>query len=86
MFLLVFCFSLFCIFSQAHFDCANNSRLVMDAPTFTARAATDETFVHFNGLFAADGVVFRAHHACAQFVENLERGFVAGKAKLPLKL
>jgi hypothetical protein len=68
----------FGILSQTDFDCSHNNGFVVDT--------ANEAFVHFDGIFAADLVAFWPNHARAQLVEDLERCFVAGQAKLPLKL
>ena len=68
----------FGVLSQPDFDCTNDNGLVVDA--------ADEAFINFDGIFAADLVALRSNHACAQLVEDLERCFVAAKAKLTLKL
>ena len=62
--------------------------------TATAHLCTLQTanvgFINFNVVLdadsAADPVTVGAHHARTQFVQDLERGFIAIEAKLPLEL
>src|ERR1039458_5623164 len=49
-------------------------------------APADETFVHFDGAFAAAAGPFGPPPAGPQLVEDLKGGFVTGKAERPLKL
>src|ERR1039458_549745 len=68
--LLVFGRPVFRLLAQAPRDRASHHGFVV--------AAADETFVHFDGAFAAA--------AGPQLVEDWKGGFVTGKAELPLKL
>ena len=74
------------IFTRPNLDCTNDERLMMNAAPFAARFSTNETFVDFDGMLAADCISFGADHASTQLVQNLKGSFVASKSKLPLKL
>lgn len=37
-------------------------------------------------MFGANAIMLWPNHARAEFVKNLKRGFVTGKAELPLEL
>ena len=52
------------------------------APRFSAH----QTFIHFHGILAADGVPIRPHHSGAQFVKYGPGGFVSREAELSLEL
>lgn len=62
----------------------------MDAFTLAARLAADVDFVNLyviaTGQIATDRIAVRPHHASAELVQNLERGFIPAKADLPLQL
>jgi hypothetical protein len=76
----------FGIFPHSDFDCSDDDSFVMNAPSFAARPPTDKALVNLDGIFAADAIALWPNHASPQLVKNLERGFVASQAKLPLKL
>ena len=73
-------------FFQPHFDRANDRGLVMRPASFAAGSAADKALVHFNGILAADPLPLGPDHTGSQLVEDLEGGFVAGQAELPLEL
>ena len=71
------------IFALAHFDGSNDGCHIVVSSTCPARAAANKTFVHFHGILSANHVAFWANHSGTEFVQDLESGFVTGKAKLP---
>ena len=66
-------------------DGSNNYRFVMDAAPFALGASADKCLSHFDWILSANRVTFRAHHASAELVQNLEGGLVA-QSQLSLKL
>lgn len=60
----------------------------MVAAALSSGSATNPRFVnlHMAVTVSTDSIPVRAHHASPQLVEDLEGGFIAGKAKLPLEL
>src|SRR5665213_52553 len=74
--------------SMAHLNGAGDQNLVVHAPTFAARSASDPAFVHLDMLVrtATDAVPIRANHSGAQFVENLKSCLITRNAELPLEL
>src|SRR5579859_1411081 len=86
MFLTLFGGAVFRVFALADLDRANDDGLMVDAPAFATSLATQETFIHFDNMLAADAIAFWPDHPGAEFVEDLKGGFVTGQAKLPLEL
>lgn len=72
--------------ARADFHGANHGGLVMDAASLPFRLAAHVGLVNLDGVAAANHIPLGTHHARTELVEDLERGLVAGKAKLPLEL
>ena len=70
---------------RTNLDGSNNYRFVMDAAPFALGASADKCLIHFDWILSANRVTFRAHHASAELVQNLEGGLVA-QSQLSLKL
>jgi hypothetical protein len=74
--------------SLADLNGGDHKRLVVHTLAAAVGCAADPCFVNLDMILgrAADPVTIRSDHSGAQFVQKLERGFVAGNVKLPLEL
>src|SRR5260221_2439135 len=72
----------------ANLDGGRNQRLVVDTPAFAACPSTDPHLIDFAMLLwsRADTVLIGPHHACSEFVQNLEGGLITGRPELALEL
>src|SRR5450756_33390 len=61
---------------RTNLDGPNNYRLVMDTAAFALGASAHKCLIYFDRILGANGVTFRAHHASAELVKNLEGGLV----------
>jgi len=82
----IFCRAALRIFPLADFHRADDGGHIVNAAASSMPMAADEAFIHFHRVFPADTVPRRADHPGAQFMEDLEGGFIARQAKLALKL
>jgi len=76
----------FSIFARPDLDGPNDGGHVVNAAAFAARPATDQAFVHFNRVFAANTIAIWPNHSNAQLMKNLKGGLITGKPQLALKL
>src|SRR4051812_1934010 len=84
--MLIFGSDFFRFFPQANLNAANYARFAIYPVFLTTRWSTNDAFIDFDRVLAANSVAFRADHACPKFMEDLESSFVAGQAKLALEL
>jgi len=78
--------SRFSIFARPNLDGPYDGGHVVNAAAFAARPATDEAFVHFDRVFAANAIAIWPNHSGAQLMKNLKGGLITGKPQLALKL
>jgi hypothetical protein len=74
------------VLARPNLNGANYRRLMMDAPSFTPRAATNATFVYLDGMRRADSVAVWPNHTGAELVKHRERRFISSDVKLALEL
>lgn len=70
----------------AYLDGSSDRRLMVDATALALCAATHQCLIHFDRILGSNSVAFRAYHASAKLMENLERCLVTPQPKLTLKL
>jgi len=58
-------------------DGPNNDGFVTDPLLPASRPASDFAFIHFDGMFATDGIALRPDHSGPQLMEDLECGFIS---------
>jgi hypothetical protein len=74
------------ILTRPNFDGSDYGSFVMRAASFSACFTADVAFIYFYRVIASNGVARGAHHACAEFVENLKGRLIAAKRELALEL
>jgi len=65
-------------FGRPNLDGPYDGGHVVNAAAFAARPATDEAFVHFDRVLAADAIAIWPNHSSAQLMKNLKGGLITG--------
>src|SRR3989338_4941589 len=70
----------------AYLDGSNDSRLVVDATSFTPCTSADKCFINLYRIQSPDSIARGSHQTATELVEHLKRSFISGQPQLSLKL